>query len=112
MLETMHVLFSLYSYNGSCCHNDVIVDLIIYALSVMTLSIPGCSVELSPRTFMQKLGGVYEPLQLTTLLHESQDPSLLDLLPEKIEIKKVFPTEVMALSWVLQQPKCCVTTLQ
>ena len=31
---------------------------------------------------------------------------------EKIEITKVFPTEVMALSWILEQPECCVTTLE
>ena len=66
----------------------------------------------SPRTFMQKLGRVYEPLQLATFLHESQNPSLLDLLPEEIDSSEVFPTEVMALSWILEQPECCVTKLR
>ncbi|KAK2166009.1 hypothetical protein NP493_1340g01060 [Ridgeia piscesae] len=72
---------------------------------------PGSTVELSPRTFIQKLHAVYEPLQLATVLHESQTPCLLDLLPEEIESDKVFPTEVMALSWILKQPECCVTTI-
>ena len=79
----------------------------------MTFSIPGCTVELSPRAFIEKLGDMYEePLQLATLLHESQTPSFIDLLPKEIESEKVFPTEIMALSWILRQPECCVTTLE
>ncbi|KAK2138093.1 hypothetical protein NP493_8917g00001 [Ridgeia piscesae] len=54
--------------------------------------------------FMEHLGSVRGQLDPQTHPHPVSS--------EKIEITKVFPTEVMALSWILEQPECCVTTLE
>ena len=67
--------------------------------------------QLDRRTFIEKLAVVFDPLQLTTIIHESQRPDLVDLVPEEIESSKVSPTEMMSLHWVLMQPKCCIISL-
>ena len=68
--------------------------------------------QLDGRTFIKKLARVFDPLQLTTAIHESQCPELTDLLPTEIESNSVFPTEMMALSWAMRQSGCRVTSLK
>ena len=67
--------------------------------------------QLDPRTFIEKLAVVFDPLQLITIIHEGQSPDLVDLVPEEIESSKVSPTEMMSLRWVLMQPECCIISL-
>ena len=68
-----------------------------------------------PRDLIKKVAQVlkHDPLKVVTILHETQDPNLVDVLSCGIEIKskKVFTTEMHALSWVLRQCKCPVTNL-
>ena len=68
--------------------------------------------QLDRRTFIKKLARVFDPLQLTTAIHESQCPELTDLLPTEIKSNNVFPTEMMALSWAMRQSGCRVTSLK
>ena len=68
--------------------------------------------HLDPRTFIEKLARVFEPLQLLTTIYETQRPDLADLVPREIESSNVFPTEMMALSWVLEQQECPVISLK
>ena len=68
--------------------------------------------QLDHRTFIEKLARVFDVLQLTTAIHESQCPELTDLIPTEIESRKVFPTEMMALSWAMRQSECRVTSLK
>ena len=67
--------------------------------------------QLDSRTFIEKLADVFDPLQLTTIIHEGQSPDLVDLVPKEIKSSKVSPTEMMSLRWVLMQPKCCIISL-
>ena len=82
----------------------------------MTFSIPGYSEKLStslePRVFIAKLTRVFDSLQVAIIIHESQCPRFVDLIPEKIESSNVFPAEMAALSWILRQPKCRVTEIE
>ena len=79
----------------------------------MTLSIPGCSAQLSkPRVFIEKLTSVLDALEVATVIHESQCPRFVDLVPEKISSSNVFPTEMAALSWILRQPECRVSEVK
>ena len=64
------------------------------------------------RTFFEKLARVFDLLQLITAIHESQCPELTDLLPTEIKSNNVFPTEMMALSWAMRQSECRVTSLE
>ena len=68
---------------------------------------------LNPRELVSKLAVVLrdDPLKVVTILHESQNPDLVDFVAVEVKCKKVFPTEMRALSWVLKQAKCPVTTL-
>ena len=68
--------------------------------------------QLDPRTFIEKLAPVFDPLQLTTAIHESQCPELVDLVPSDIVSHNVCPTEMMSLSWALQQPECRVDSIE
>ena len=68
--------------------------------------------QLDHRTFVEKLARVFDVLQLTTTIHESQCPELTDLLPTEIKSNNVFPTEMMALSWAMRQSGCRVTSLK
>ena len=68
--------------------------------------------QLDSRTFIEKLARVFDPLQLATTIHESQRPELVDLVPSDIESHNVCPTEMMALSWALQQPECRVNSIE
>jgi len=68
--------------------------------------------KVDPRTFMKKLAVVFDVMQLTTAVHETQRPSLVDLVPENITSENVFPTEMAALSWVLRQEECRITSLE
>ena len=68
--------------------------------------------KLDPRTFIEKLAPVFDPLQLLTTIYETQRPDLADLVPRKIKSNNVFPTEMMALSWGLQQQECPVISLK
>ena len=68
--------------------------------------------QLHRRTFIKKLARVFDPLQLTTAIHESQCPELTDLIPTKIASNHVFPTEMMALTWAMRQSECRVTSLK
>ena len=69
---------------------------------------------LNPRKLVSKLAEVLadDPLKVVTILHESQDPGLVDVVAAEVKCKKVFPTEIRALSWLLKQAKCPVTTLR
>ena len=69
---------------------------------------------LNPRELVSKLAVVLadDPLKVVTILHESQDPNLVDVIAAEVSSKKVFPTEIRALSWVLKQAQCPVTTLK
>ena len=69
---------------------------------------------LNPRELVNKLAEVLacDPLKVVTILHESQDPSLVDVVAAEVNSRQVFPTEMRALSWVLKQAKCPVTTLE
>ena len=67
--------------------------------------------QLDSRTFIEKLAVVFDPLQLTTIIHEGQSPDLVDLVPEEIKSYNVSPTEIMSLGWVLMQPECCIISL-
>ena len=69
-------------------------------------------VQLDPRTFIEKLAVVFDPLQLTTIIHEGQSPDLVDLVPENIKSYNVSPTQMMSLHWVLMQPKCRIICLE
>ena len=69
---------------------------------------------LNPRVLVSKLAVVLadDPLKVVTILHESQNPGLVDIIAAEVKSKEVFPTEMRALSWVLKQAKCLVTTLR
>ena len=67
--------------------------------------------QLDPRTFMEKLAVVFDPLQLTTIIHEGQRPDLVDLVLGNIVSHNVSPTQMMSLCWVLMQPKCRIICL-
>lgn len=62
-------------------------------------------------TFIKKLATLFATLRLTTVIHETQCPNLVGLLPEEIELTNVFPTEMMSLCWVVKQRDCRVTSL-
>ncbi|KAI0219788.1 NACHT, LRR and PYD domains-containing protein 1b allele 2 [Lamellibrachia satsuma] len=69
---------------------------------------------LNPRELVTKLAAVlaHDPLKAVTILHESQDPNLVDVIAAEVKSKEVFPTEMRALTWLLKQAKCPVTTLK
>ncbi|KAI0240479.1 hypothetical protein LSAT2_008778 [Lamellibrachia satsuma] len=62
--------------------------------------------QLDPRAFLEKLAVVFDPLQLFTVIYESQRPHLVDLVPEVVEFSNVFPSEMMSICWVLKQQEC------
>ena len=70
--------------------------------------------ELEPRDLVVKLAEVLkdDPLKVVTILHETQDPELVDIVSCEIKPTQVFPTEMRALSWVLRQAKCPVANLK
>ena len=68
--------------------------------------------QLNPRTFIEELQQKTEPLQLITLVHEAQREDLVEIVPATIESKRLYPTEVMALAWLLQQQMCPITSLK
>lgn len=51
-------------------------------------------------------------LKLVTLVYEAQLPRLVDIVPRTIKSSKVYPRELMSLSWVLKQPQCPITCLR
>ncbi|KAK2160549.1 hypothetical protein NP493_1639g00014 [Ridgeia piscesae] len=53
-----------------------------------------------------------DPLKLVTLIYETQSKDLMDHVPEEIESSEIYPMEMLALSWVLEQRRCRVTTLR
>jgi len=55
-----------------------------------------------PRTFLENLATKTDPLQLVTLVHETQREDLADVVPAAIEVEHVFPTEVASLIRVVQ----------
>jgi hypothetical protein len=67
---------------------------------------------LEPRVFIEKLTHVFDTLEVTTIIYEAQCPSLVDLVPEKLSSRNMFPTEMAALSWILRQPECRVTEVE
>ena len=64
-----------------------------------------------PRTFLENLATKTDPLQLITLVHETQREDLADVVPADIQVEHVTPTEMASLVWVLQQPKCSIVRL-
>ena len=68
--------------------------------------------QLNPQTFIRKLSPKIDPLKLVTLVHETQLQDLVDIVPDVIESDQVFPTEMMSLTWVLKQQKCCILKLK
>jgi len=70
-------------------------------------------VTLDLRTLVKQLAEIlYEdPLKLISLLHETQDGAIVDVVPHEITLwdKTIHPTEMGALSWVFQQETCPVT---
>ena len=72
-------------------------------------------VTLDLRTLVEKLAKILEddPLKLMTMLHETQHVSVVDVVPRRISQlqKSIFPAEMRALCWVLQQEGCPVNTL-
>ena len=68
--------------------------------------------QLDPRTFIEKLAGVFDTRKLATYIYESQRSQLVDLVPEEITLSEVFPTEVLSLSWIMKQQQCSVTKLE
>ena len=68
--------------------------------------------QVDPRTFIEELALLFDPLQLVTAIHESQCPDMTDVVPKEIKSDNVFPTEIMALSWVLRQHVCPVISLK
>ena len=69
---------------------------------------------LNPRELVSKLALVLarDPLKVITILQESQDPNLVDIIAAEVSSSQVFPTEIRALSWLLKQARCRVTTLR
>ena len=51
-------------------------------------------------------------LKLVTLVYEAQLPRLVDIVPRTIKSSKVYPTELMSLSWVLKQPHCPIMCIR
>ena len=68
--------------------------------------------QLDPHKFVKKLAPKIDSLKLATLVHEAQLPELVDIIPETIESDQVFHTEMMSLSWVMQQQQCRIIKLQ
>ncbi|KAK2155045.1 hypothetical protein NP493_2117g00024 [Ridgeia piscesae] len=73
-------------------------------------------VKLNLRTLLKKLAEILkgDPLKFINLLHETQDGDLVDLVPHEIKLhgKTIYPTEMGALSWALQQEACPVTEVR
>ena len=67
--------------------------------------------QLEPRTFIEKLAGVFDTHKLMTYIYESQCSQLVDLIPEEIELSEVFPTEMLSLCWSMKQQQCGVVKL-
>ena len=74
--------------------------------------IPPAYQQLDPHTVIKELASQTDPLKLTTLVHEAQLPELVDIVPDTIESHQVCHTEMMSLSWVLQQQKCRIIKLE
>ena len=53
-----------------------------------------------------------DPLKLVTLVYETQSDVLVDHVPGEIKSSKIYPMEMLALSWVLEQRRCRITTLR
>ena len=70
-------------------------------------------VTLNLQTLLKKLSQILKDdvLKFINLLHETQDGALVSLVPHEITLqcKTIYPTEMGALSWVLQQEACTVT---
>ena len=73
---------------------------------------PGVDTALECRTYIEKLTTKTDALKLITLVYESQQPSLVDIVPTTIHSAKVCSTEMMSLSWVLKQPACRIICLR
>ena len=67
------------------------------------------------RTLVEKLAKELEDdqMKLVTLLHETQDASVLDVVSSTVvRGSTVFPTEMRALCWVLEKETCHITSLE
>ena len=68
--------------------------------------------QITPRTFLKNLAAKTYPLQLVSLIHETQREDLVDIVPAHIKAEHVFPTEMTSLAWAIQQQMCPVVTLE
>ena len=66
------------------------------------------------KELITKIKGMLEgdPLKLVTLIYETQSEDLMDHVPEEIGSLKIYPMEMLALSWALKQRRCRITTLR
>ena len=62
--------------------------------------------QLDHGAFLKKLAVVFDPLQLFTVIYESQCPHLVKLVPAVVDFSNVFPSEMMSICWVLKQQEC------
>ena len=71
-------------------------------------SLPFCN------ELITKLKGMLQvdPLKLVTLIYEAQSEVFVDHVPEEIKSSTIYPMEMLALSWVLEQRRCRVTTIR
>ena len=110
-------LLELIENETSVCQHEVLIRFVVgllcdrHSAHFMDL-LESAKDQLDPRTVIEKLARVFDPLQLITAIYESQCPDLTDLVPREIESNNVFPTEMMALSWVLIQHECHVISLK
>ena len=112
-------IWQLLQDESSICKHEVVISFILglcgdkqnedYVHHLLSSEL-----TLNPRELVTKLAKVlaHDPLKVVTILHESQDPGLADIIAAEVKSKEVFPTEIRALSWLLKQAKCLVTTLR
>ena len=53
-----------------------------------------------------------DPLKFVTIMYETQNPDLASLVPEAIQPQTLYPTEMRALVWVMEQDTNRITTLE
>ncbi|KAK2176435.1 hypothetical protein NP493_661g01033 [Ridgeia piscesae] len=71
-------------------------------------SLPFC------KELITKLKGMLkdDPFKLVTLVYETQSEYFVDHVPGEVTTTKIYPMEMLALSWVLEQSSCPITTLR
>ena len=102
---------------SSVYKHEIVISFVMGLISdkrKYTKKLLSSKITLDPRDLANKLVTVLEddPLKLVTILHESQDASLVNIVPSEIKSEEVFPTDMQALHWLLEQGDCPVKTLK